>query len=153
MSDRSFLDWPFFEDRPCALAEGLDAWAAALPAGVDHADTDAACRPLVAVLGAWAAGWQHSAPMAGEALDVRTLCLIRETLARHDGLADFAFAMQGLGTGRDHAFRHARAEGGLAAADAAAASDFGLCTDRTGLGIGRGQFHHDGGRATAMIMC
>jgi acyl-CoA dehydrogenase len=32
-------------------------------------------------------------------LDVRTLCLTRETLARHDGLADFAFAMQGLGTG------------------------------------------------------
>ena len=69
-------------------------------AHIDHRDADAACRALVADLGA--AGWlAHSAvdPVAGGALDVRRLCLIRETLARHDGLADFAFAMQGLGTG------------------------------------------------------
>ncbi len=94
MSDATFLNWPFFEDRHRALAEGLEAWAAAhLP--VDHGDVDAACRGLVAALGA--GGWlQHS---GGERLDVRTLCLIRETLARHDGLADFAFAMQGLGMG------------------------------------------------------
>lgn len=93
MPDRSFLDWPFFEDRHRALAEVLDLWAGeALP--VDHSDVDAACRGLVTALGA--GGWlEHS----GGALDVRTLCLIRETLARHDGLADFAFAMQGLGTG------------------------------------------------------
>ncbi len=93
MSDRSFLNWPFFEPRHKALADDLDAWCAAnLP--VDHSDVDAACRDLVVALGD--AGWlQHS----GGALDVRTLCLIRETLARHDGLADFAFAMQGLGTG------------------------------------------------------
>jgi acyl-CoA dehydrogenase len=62
---------------------------------VDHTDVDAACKALVAELGA--AGFlRHS---GGEALDVRSLCLIRETLARHDGLADFAFAMQGLGMG------------------------------------------------------
>ncbi|WP_339766075.1 acyl-CoA dehydrogenase family protein [uncultured Pseudosulfitobacter sp.] len=93
MSDRSFLNWPFFEPRHKALADDLDAWCAAnLP--VDHSDVDGACRGLVAALGD--AGWlQHS----GGDLDVRTLCLIRETLARHDGLADFAFAMQGLGTG------------------------------------------------------
>ena len=98
MSDRSFLDWPFFEDRHRALADDLDAWAAGALAGVDHSDTDAACRSLVAMLGA--GGWlQYSGAQAGEALDVRSLCLIRETLARHDGLADFAFAMQGLGTG------------------------------------------------------
>ncbi|OED46136.1 acyl-CoA dehydrogenase [Rhodobacteraceae bacterium (ex Bugula neritina AB1)] len=98
MADRTFLNWPFFEERHRALAEELEAWAAAQLAGLDHSDTDAACRTLVAALGA--GGWtQHSGAMAGEPLDVRTLCLIRETLARHDGLADFAFAMQGLGTG------------------------------------------------------
>lgn len=92
--DRSFLDWPFFEDRHRDLAAGLEAWASAnLP--VDHGDVDAACRGLVAALGD--GGWlRHS---GGEALDIRSLCLIRETLARHDGLADFAFAMQGLGMG------------------------------------------------------
>lgn len=98
MSDRSFLDWPFFEDRHRALADDLDAWAAGALTGVDHSDTDAACRSLVAMLGA--GGWlQYSGAQAGEALDVRSLCLIRETLARHEGLADFSFAMQGLGTG------------------------------------------------------
>lgn len=97
MADRSFLNWPFFEDRHRALAEALDAWCTAnLP--VDHGDADAACRGLVAMLGD--GGWlRHTGAGAGEALDVRTLCLIRETLARHDGLADFAFAMQGLGMG------------------------------------------------------
>lgn len=97
MADRSFLDWPFFEDRHRALALALDAWCAD-NLDVDHGDTDAACRDLVARLGA--GGWlKHSGAEEGEALDVRTLCLIRETLARHDGLADFAFAMQGLGMG------------------------------------------------------
>jgi acyl-CoA dehydrogenase len=97
MADRSFLGWPFFEDRHRALAEALDGWCAQnLPA--DHGDVDAACRALVAKLGE--GGWlQHSGAGEGETLDVRTLCLIRETLARHDGLADFAFAMQGLGMG------------------------------------------------------
>ncbi len=97
MSDTSFLDWPFFEARHRDLAAALGAWCGAhLP--VDHGDVDAACRGLVAMLGD--GGWlQHSGAAAGERLDVRTLCLIRETLARHDGLADFAFAMQGLGMG------------------------------------------------------
>jgi acyl-CoA dehydrogenase len=93
MVDRTFLDWPFFEDRHRDLAERLEDWCSRnLP--VDHADIDAACRGLVAALGA--AGFlRHT----GGDLDVRALCLLRETLARHDGLADFAFAMQGLGTG------------------------------------------------------
>jgi acyl-CoA dehydrogenase len=97
MSDTSFLTWPFFDNRHRELAEALDAWAAAtLP--VAHDDLDAACRGLVAALGA--GGWlRHSGAGEGERLDVRSLCLIRETLARHDGLADFAFAMQGLGMG------------------------------------------------------
>jgi len=101
MPDKSFLDWPFFENSHRALAQDVDAWAAANLREVDHADTDAACRTLVAMLGR--DGWlAHTALDPSEPpsrLDVRTLCLIRETLARHDGLADFAFAMQGLGTG------------------------------------------------------
>ena len=101
MPDHSFLDWPFFEDRHRVLARELDRWAAANLGSVSHHDVDASCRKLVAELGA--DGWlSHSAidPLApAKGLDVRTLCLIRETLSRHDGLADFAFAMQGLGTG------------------------------------------------------
>jgi len=97
MADRSFLDWPFFDDRHRALADEVEAWAAGQLGSVDHGDIDAACRALVAELGA--AGFlEHTGAEDGK-LDVRTLCLIRETLARHDGLADFAFAMQGLGTG------------------------------------------------------
>ena len=99
MADRSFLDWPFFEDRHRDHAERLDAWCGEnLPA--DHTDIDAACRRLVAALGQ--GGWLLPTaidPDDPRPLDVRTLCLTRETLARHDGLADFAFAMQGLGTG------------------------------------------------------
>ncbi|MCD9149023.1 acyl-CoA dehydrogenase family protein [Pseudophaeobacter flagellatus] len=98
MADRTYLSWPFFEDRHRALAHELDLWAERHLSGIDHSDVDEACRSLVAALGA--GGWaQHSGAMTGESLDVRSLCLIREILARHDGLADFAFAMQGLGTG------------------------------------------------------
>lgn len=97
MADRSFLDWPFFDDRHRALADEVDGWAEAHLGTIDHGDVDAACRALVSGLGA--AGFlQHTGAEDGK-LDVRTLCLIRETLARLDGLADFAFAMQGLGTG------------------------------------------------------
>ncbi len=99
MADQTFLSWPFFTDRHRALAAAIESWSAAnLPA--PHSDVDATCRGLVARLGR--DGWlAHSAPDPGapSPLDVRTLCLIRETLARHDGLADFAFAMQGLGAG------------------------------------------------------
>lgn len=100
MADTSFLTWPFFEDRHRALAVDLDAWATKNLAAIDHSDTDNACRALVAALGK--GGYlEHAAvdPASDGKLDVRSLCIIRETLARHDGLADFAFAMQGLGTG------------------------------------------------------
>ena len=103
MPDRSFLAWPFFDDGHRRLAAELDAWAArTVPGLVDHDEPDASCRRLVAALGR--EGWlRHVVPAshggARERLDVRTLCLVRETLARFDGLADFAFAMQGLGTG------------------------------------------------------
>ena len=97
MADRSFLDWPFFEQSHRELAVALDDWATSVLGAVDHSNIDAACRQLVSMLGE--AGFAaHSAAMDGR-LDVRSLCLIRETLARHDGLADFAFAMQGLGSG------------------------------------------------------
>ena len=97
MADRSFLAWPFFEDRHRDLASKLEDWCSAnLPAG--HDDVDAACVALVRLLGE--GGWlQYTGAGEGETLDVRMLCLIRETLARHDSLADFAFAMQGLGMG------------------------------------------------------
>jgi acyl-CoA dehydrogenase len=99
MPDRSFLNWPFFEERHRVLAAGIEAWCQSnLP--VAHDDVDAACRELVGMLGR--DGWLKPSaidPDIGGTLDVRTLCLIRETLARHDGVADFAFAMQGLGAG------------------------------------------------------
>jgi len=103
MADRSFLQWPFFENRHRQLADSLESWVQSgiADAEIDHHDVDASCRRLVARLAA--GGWlDYSAvnPAQPDArLDVRALCLIRETLARHSGLADFAFAMQGLGSG------------------------------------------------------
>jgi acyl-CoA dehydrogenase len=103
MSDTRYLDWPFFEARHVEMQRELDAWARAHISQDAHADVDADCRALVAALGE--AGWLSHAVAgtayggAGEALDTRALCLMRETLARHSGLADFAFAMQGLGSG------------------------------------------------------
>ncbi len=99
MPDKTFFAWPFFSDRHRALAESIEAWATTnLP--VDNNDVAAACCALVQKLGR--DGFlKHTAPDpdAPSPLDMRALCLIRETLARHDGLADFAFAMQGLGAG------------------------------------------------------
>jgi acyl-CoA dehydrogenase len=99
MRDQSFLQWPFLEDRHRAIASGLELWAESNLAKDHHLDVDQACRELVAKLGE--DGWlKYTAP--GEdtgSIDVRTLALIRETLARHSGLADFVFAMQGLGAG------------------------------------------------------
>ena len=104
MPDTSYLSWPFFDDRHRAFARDLDAWATRTLDGTAHPewreDVDMRCRSLVRRLGE--AGWLvHTTGDVREALwlDVRTLCLARETLARHDGLADFAFAMQGLGAG------------------------------------------------------
>jgi len=98
MADLAFLDWPFFEDRHRALAAELEGWCAGNLSDEEPDDVDEACRALVGSLGA--GGWlQHCVPDADGRLDVRSLALIRETLARHSGLADFAFAMQGLGSG------------------------------------------------------
>jgi acyl-CoA dehydrogenase len=102
MADRSFLDWPFLNDSHRRLAEALDDWCREELAEDDEADVDSACRNLVRKLGE--GGWlRYCVPAAfggvHEKLDVRSLALIRETLARHSGLADYAFAMQGLGSG------------------------------------------------------
>jgi acyl-CoA dehydrogenase len=103
MSDRTYLRWPFFEDAHRALAAEVERWAAQnLGARAHETDVDAACRDLVRRLGR-AGLLRHCVTEefggARPALDVRSLCLIRETLARHDALADFAFALQGLGSG------------------------------------------------------
>lgn len=103
MSDKSYLDWPFFDESHRALAAALEDWAVAGLGNVAHdGHVDDSCRALVKALGA--GGWlRYAVPKSHggqlEQLDSRSLCLIRETLARHDGLADFAFAMQGLGSG------------------------------------------------------
>ena len=89
------LDWPFFEPRHRTLVRDLEAWAVQHVSQEHAVDVDAACRALVKSLGA--GGWLTHA--VGDAIDTRAICLIRETLARHSGLADFAFAMQGLGSG------------------------------------------------------
>ncbi len=102
VSDRSFLDWPFFDDSHRRLAEELESWCARELDDSEPGDVDQACRDLVRKLGD--GGWlRYCVPAAHggihDSLDVRSLALIRETLARHSGLADFAFAMQGLGSG------------------------------------------------------
>jgi len=105
MSDGSFLQWPFFNDEHRELAARLDDWASRhIPSltAEEHHDLDGTCKAIVKALGdagftsyavPASAGGQH------KKLDVRSLCIIRETLARHNALADFAFAMQGLGSG------------------------------------------------------
>ena len=93
-----WLDWPFFEPRHRALAKRLENWCGA-GFGLDHPDdVDAACRALVAELGR--VGFLKLCVADGsKAPDVRSLAIVRATLARASGLADFAFAMQGLGSG------------------------------------------------------
>ncbi len=107
MIDQSYLDWPFFEDHHRQLATDLEQWCCQIldPLAASpefHTDVDKSCAELVERLAE--GGWlEYTVPKAYggkfDQLDVRSLCIIRETLARHDGLADFAFAMQGLGSG------------------------------------------------------
>ena len=103
MNPLEHLRWPFFEERHRAFATLLDTWAAHEVRDLHGSDVDALCRGLVLRLGE--AGWLRPT-VAGiahggsaDVIDTRMLCLARETLARHCGLADFAFAMQGLGSG------------------------------------------------------
>jgi acyl-CoA dehydrogenase len=124
MPDRSFLDWPFFEPRHKEWAAEVEAWAAAHAESLSNEhDADFSTISLVRAMGE-AGLLRVPCPEDGR-LDVRSLCLARDILARHAGLADFAFAMQGLGTGpvtlfgtaaqRDRVLPAARAGTALAA--------------------------------------
>ena len=98
MPDRSFLSWPFFEARHRELAEKLEEWCRATIHDAPAADEDVACRATVAELGK--AGFLKLTVADGKHRpDVRSLALCRETFGRYHGLVDFAFAMQGLGSG------------------------------------------------------
>lgn len=109
MADLHYLSWPFFEPRHTTFAGALERWVATSPVLVaethadDQAGVDIACRRRVRALGE--AGWLTHVVGgtawggAADVIDTRAICLARETLARRDGLADFAFAMQGLGSG------------------------------------------------------
>ncbi len=102
MADRTFLGWPFFDEGHRALAAELRGWTGREVGEDEPADVDARCRELVRALGD--AGWLRLVVAEADgggraALDVRSLCVARETLAYRSGLADFAFAMQGLGSG------------------------------------------------------
>src|SRR4051794_15083584 len=96
MADRSFLSWPFFESRHRELADALQKWCEEMPSGAGDLDDD--CRSLVNWL-AKGGFLKLCVANADARPDVRSLALARETLAYHSGLADFAFAMQGLGSG------------------------------------------------------
>ncbi len=100
MADKSYLHWPFFEARHRDLAAELDAWLdeTPFPHHINEDKVDAACAEFLAEM--VEAGFvKHAVRRGKEALDVRNLCLIREHFARHSGLLDFVFAMQGLGSG------------------------------------------------------
>ncbi|MCJ2072194.1 acyl-CoA dehydrogenase family protein [Methylobacterium sp. J-030] len=103
-----FLDWPFFNRDHATFAGEFRGWVkSAVPDLIDHADVDGSCRKLVAELGR--SGWlEYACPdhRTDGSHDVRTLCLAREILAYESGLADFAFAMQGLGSGPIALFGH-----------------------------------------------
>jgi acyl-CoA dehydrogenase len=99
---RDWLDWPFFGESHRAFAGALDRFVASgAIAGIDHDDVDRSCRKLARALGEAGLLDVAVAPPDGDAsaIDSRSVCLARETLAFQDGLADFAFAMQGLGSG------------------------------------------------------
>ena len=101
MADKTYLDWPFLDDNHRKLQSDLVAWCEQYEFG-DEEDVDNRCRQLVADIGK--AGWlKNCVPAkwggASEKLDVRSIALCRETLAYYSGLADFSFAMQGLGSG------------------------------------------------------
>jgi acyl-CoA dehydrogenase len=124
MPDKTFLDWPFFDARHRAWAAEVEAWAASHAEALsDEYDADGSVLRLARAMGE-AGLLRMPCPEDGR-LDVRALCLARDILARHTGLADFAFAMQGLGTGpvtlfgtpaqRDAVLPRARAGTALAA--------------------------------------
>src|SRR5690348_18197307 len=95
MSRFAHYSWPFFDERHAKLAAAADAWARDNLAHAHGEDADAICRRLVQDLGC--AGYLNF--VANENVDVRSAAVLREIFAYHSGLADFAFVMQGLGSG------------------------------------------------------
>src|SRR3982751_5156218 len=101
MADTSFLSWPFFADAHRDLARILNPWCAREIGpleGKEDEDLDGTCREIVRRLGA-GGGLRYAVAAKAPRLDVRALCLIRKTLGRFSGIPDFAFALQGLGSG------------------------------------------------------
>lgn len=99
----SHLDWPFFDPSHRALSSELREWAASNLNNIDHHDADRTCRQLAGAIGR-AGLFRYSVggkAFGGEfeGIDTRSICLVRETMAEFDGLADFVCAMQGLGSG------------------------------------------------------
>src|SRR3954466_13984444 len=102
MADTSFLSWPFFADAHRDLARDLDSRGhreIEPLEGREDEDLDGTCREIVRRLGA-GGGLRHAVVAEDRRLDVRALCLIRETMSRFSGLADFAFALHGWGSGQ-----------------------------------------------------
>jgi acyl-CoA dehydrogenase len=142
MADRSFLGWPFFEEAHRALAAEVERCAAALTPLIDHANVDRSCRALVEAFGqAGLLGLSVVAPHGGRLprLDVRSLCLARELLAYEDGLADFAFAMQGLGSGPISLFGSDAQKGRFLPAVAAGETICGFALTEPGAGSDAGR--------------
>ncbi|MEI7737830.1 MAG: acyl-CoA dehydrogenase family protein [Betaproteobacteria bacterium] len=103
MQDSAQLNLPFFESKHEALSKNLHLWAKTHLNDIDCPDVDAHCRQLVGQLGRddwlkYCVAGQENGGLYSQ-IDNRSICLIREILAKHSGLADFAFAMQGLGSG------------------------------------------------------
>jgi len=97
MNRFAHYDWPFLEERHAVLARETEGWAAQNLSHAHDPDADAVCRRLVKDLGATGL-LRHCVP-GTDHFDVRSIALLREILAYHAGLADFAFVMQGLGSG------------------------------------------------------
>jgi len=102
MADRTYLSWPFFDEAHRELAAAAAAWCERELDARHDADPAKASRAYVSQLGA--AGWlKYTVPRAYggvlESIDVRSICLLRETFGYASGLAEFALAMQGLGSG------------------------------------------------------
>ena len=153
MRSLSHFDWPFFSEFHRRFALGLAEWAdREVDRHIDRTDVDRTCRALVRALGD--AGWLKAVVPAAygglsEQLDVRTLCSAREILAWNDSLADFAFAMQGLGTGSISLFGtdHLKAKYLPPVRDGLPHSCFRAFGARGRLRCQRARHYGDGGRA------
>src|SRR5258705_5972007 len=139
MALSNHLEWPFFESSHRSLAREAAAWCES-GLGSIHGikDTDAQCRALVAAMGG--AGFLRHAIVTkeGGSVDVRAACILRETFAWQWGLADFAYAMQGLGSGPISAYGSAeqRRRYAVRAAAGEAIAAFAISEGNAGFDVG-----------------